>query len=34
VALINEGCTETGGAYGDKSLGVWPVETLRVNRST
>lgn len=25
---LNEGCTEAGGAYADKSLGVWPVADI------
>lgn len=29
--LINEGCTESGGAYRDKSLGLWRVEDLPSN---
>lgn len=28
--LINEGCTEEGGAYADKSLGLWPIADLPV----
>ena len=28
LALINEGCTEGGGAYADKSLGVWNLADL------
>jgi len=28
-AVINEGCTEGGGAYSDKSLGLWSVEGIR-----
>lgn len=27
-AVINEGCTEAGGDYADKSLGLWRVEDL------
>jgi SAM-dependent methyltransferase len=27
--LLNEGCTENGGAFADKSLGLWPVAALR-----
>jgi hypothetical protein len=27
--VINERCTEEGGKYGDKSLGLWRVEALR-----
>ncbi len=30
IRLINEGCTEGGGAYGDKSLGLWEVASLPV----
>ena len=29
VKLINEGCTEDGGKFADKSLGLWRVEDLR-----
>ena len=29
VKLINEGCTEDGGKYADKSLGLWRVAELR-----
>lgn len=25
LALLNEGCTESGGAYADKSLGLWEL---------
>jgi len=28
LRLINEKCTENGGAFGDKSLGVWRLEDL------
>jgi len=28
VELMNEGCTEQGGAYSDKSLGLWRVAAL------
>ena len=28
--ILNEGCTEAGGAYADKSLGVWRVADLRI----
>jgi hypothetical protein len=28
--LLNEGCTEQGGAFADKSLGLWRVSALRV----
>lgn len=28
VVLLNEGCTEGGGAYADKSLGVWRLADL------
>lgn len=28
-AVINEGCTEGGGAYADKSLGVWSIDAIR-----
>ncbi len=27
--ILNEGCTEGGGAFADKSLALWPVERLR-----
>ena len=27
--LLNEGCTEQGGAFSDKSLGLWPLAALR-----
>jgi hypothetical protein len=30
LRLINEGCTEGGGSYGDKSLGLWEVSSLTV----
>lgn len=26
--LVNEGCTEGGGAFADKSLGLWRLETI------
>lgn len=29
LAILDEGCTESDGAYDDKSLGVWRVEDLR-----
>jgi glycosyltransferase involved in cell wall biosynthesis len=29
LRLINENCTEGGGAYRDKSLGLWDLQTLR-----
>lgn len=29
VELFNEGCTEGGGAYADKSLGLWTTEQVR-----
>jgi hypothetical protein len=29
VRILNEGCTEGGGAFADKSLGLWRVEELR-----
>lgn len=29
MRLISEGCTEVGGAFADKSLGVWSVRDLR-----
>jgi len=32
VELLNEGCTEQGGAFSDKSLGLWPVSVLRADR--
>jgi hypothetical protein len=28
VALLNEGCSEAGGTYDDKSLGVWRIADL------
>jgi hypothetical protein len=28
LAIINEDCTEGGGAYADKSLGVWKLDAL------
>jgi hypothetical protein len=28
LLLINEGCTEAGGAYSDKSLGLWDLSAL------
>jgi hypothetical protein len=28
IATILEGCTESGGAYNDKALSLWPVEDL------
>ena len=28
LRLINEGCAESHGAFGDKSLGLWVVEQL------
>jgi hypothetical protein len=27
--MLNEGCTEGGGAFADKSLGLWRVAELR-----
>ncbi len=30
TALLVEGCTEGGGAFADKSLGLWPLARLRV----
>lgn len=30
VVLINEGCTEAGGRFGDKSLGVWRFAQLEL----
>ncbi len=27
--IINEGCTEGNGAYADKSLGVWSIDSIR-----
>lgn len=30
LRLIREGCTEQGGAYRDKSLGLWRMEDLRL----
>jgi hypothetical protein len=29
LKLINEGCTEDGGKYADKSLGLWRIDQLR-----
>jgi len=29
VELINEHCTEQAGAFSDKSLGLWPISSLR-----
>jgi hypothetical protein len=29
VELLNEGCTEQNGVFSDKSLGLWPVASLR-----
>jgi|SRR5579872_2695913 len=29
--IINEGCTEQNGTYNDKSLGLWRLETLRLD---
>jgi hypothetical protein len=29
MRILNEGCTEGGGAFADKSLGLWRVEGLR-----
>ena len=26
--LLNEGCTEAGGAFADKSLGIWELSDL------
>jgi hypothetical protein len=31
MELLNEGCTEQGGAFSDKSLGLWPVSALRAD---
>ncbi|HOV12498.1 MAG TPA: hypothetical protein PLL90_12125 [Bacteroidales bacterium] len=28
LLLINENCTESGGIYSDKSLGLWLIENL------
>jgi hypothetical protein len=28
VALIDEGCTQSGAAFADKSLGVWELASL------
>lgn len=28
VYLLNEGCTEAGGLFGDKCLGLWPTDDL------
>jgi SAM-dependent methyltransferase len=28
ILLINEGCKEAGGAYGDKSLGLWRIDEI------
>ena len=30
IRLINEKCTEGGGTYSDKSLGLWEVASLPV----
>jgi len=30
VRIITEGCTENGGAYRDKSLGLWRLDELQV----
>lgn len=30
VELLNEGCTEAGGRYADKSLGLWRIEDLQI----
>ena len=30
LRLINEGCTEGGGTFADKSIGVWKLEDLRL----
>lgn len=30
VVVINEGCTEQGGRYDDKSLGLWEVQKLNI----
>jgi hypothetical protein len=32
VELLNEGCTEGGGAFADKSLGLWRVSDLPMSR--
>jgi hypothetical protein len=29
VRILNEGCTEGGGVFADKSLGLWRIEDLR-----
>jgi hypothetical protein len=29
VRILNEGCTEAGGAFADKSLGLWRADDLR-----
>ena len=29
MRILNEGCTEGGGAFADKSLGLWRSEELR-----
>lgn len=34
VELLNEECTEQGGAFADKSLALWPVSSLRGNAPT
>ena len=28
LVILNEGCSEGGGAYADKSLGVWRISDL------
>lgn len=34
LQILNEGCTEQDGAFSDKSLGVWAVETISTGRAT
>lgn len=29
IRILNEGCTEAGGLFADKSLGLWRIEDLR-----
>ena len=31
LRIINEGCTEHGGAFGDKSLGLWSLQDLNID---
>jgi len=34
IEMLNERCTEQGGVFSDKSLGLWPVASLRDRDST